>query len=384
MTNRDLNDNCCALFIDYFYSVKILVKHNLNIQKRYLYVVAILISLILAINIGNANATTTLKGVLRYVVLFLTNYFIWILLLDYIYGAIIQLQRIKENLIKRIFEFVISFLLLIIFQLIITNIIYYAYLVSVGSVAFSEIWSDFKPFLFSSILSRLIDLVIIALIIKAIEAYLTIQKQRLQVISLKNELNVSQLNALRSQLDPHFLFNALHTLNTLIGYEDDKAKSMVLKITNLMRKMLNRREEHLITLAEELDYFNNYLEIEQERFHDRLDVTVDISHETLPFKVPALILQPLIENAFKHGISRIGGKGEINLKAFLEENNLKLIMTNTIPLKEKGSLPYSTKLGLENLKNRLKLFFDDQHRFSAEKKDGLFVVKLKLAKKSNI
>ena len=387
MTIFDLNDNDCTFFtinIDYFYPVKILTRHTLNIEKKYIYIVAILISFILAIHISNANAGASPKRVLQYGVLFLTNYFVWIFLLDYIYGVIKQVQRRGQKLSERIFEFIISFSLLLVFQLIITNIIYYTYLVAVGNVDFLDIWNDFKPFVFSSILSRFFDLLVIILIIKAIEVYTTIQEQKLEVISLKNELNSSQLNALRSQLNPHFLFNALHNLNTLIGYDDAKAKNMIIKITNLMRKMLDRRDEQFITLAEELEYFKNYLEIEQERFHDRLDIVLDIDNETLSFKVPALLLQPLIENAFKHGISRIGGKGKIHFMAHFEGENLLLKLTNSIPLKETDGVSYSTNHGLENLKSRLSLLFKDQHIFSTERKEEFFEVKVIIIKTQSI
>ena len=368
------------IIITYFYQMKILVRQKLNVQKRYLYIISILISCILVIQVSNANAVTSFIGVLQYVFLFLTNYFVWIFLLDYIYGVLTGLQQKDSSLAHRITEASISFAILLVFHLIVTNIIYYSYRLAVGIIGFSDVWSDFRPFILPALLSRFFDLVVIILIIKAIEALTTIQRQKLEVVSLKNELSLSQLNALRSQLDPHFLFNALHTLNTLIGYEDDKAKNMIIKITHLMRKMLNRKDEQFITFAEELDYFKNYLEIEEERFHDRLDVKIDAHHETLPFKVPALILQPLIENAFKHGISQIGGKGKIHLKAHIEANHLIVEMTNTIPTKDKGEVAHSTKLGLENLRNRLKLFFKDQHAFSAEKRDGYFEVKLQLTK----
>ena len=371
-----------ALIITYFYPMRILVRRKLSIQRMYLYLISFLISGILAIQVSNANAVSTVLGVVQYVLLFLANYFVWIVLLDYIYGALWALQQKDRSLVKRIIEAVCSFTLLLLVHLIITNIIYYSYRLAVGNVVLTEVWTDFSPFILPSLLSRLIDLVVILLIIKAVEAYALIQQQKLEVISLKNELTRSQLEALRSQLDPHFLFNALHTLNTLIGYEDDKAKNMILKITQLMRTMLSRKDEQLITFAEELEYFKNYLDIEQERFHDRLDVQIDVHHSTLTFKVPALVLQPLIENAFKHGISRIGGKGNIHLKAYLEDGELHVRMTNSIPKNEDVKAVHSTKLGLANLKHRLQLFFKEQHRFTAAKKDGYFEVTLALKKAS--
>ena len=100
----------------------------------------------------------------------------------------------------------------------------------------------------------------------------------------------------------------------MIGFDDVKARSIVIKMTHLLRKMLNEKNRHIITLEEEIEYFKNYLAIEQERFNDRLLVTYKLEETTKSLEVPALVLQPLIENAFKHGIALIEGKCEIPFK----------------------------------------------------------------------
>ena len=354
--------------------MQILRKHPLSIRRSYLYLAALVFSCILILQVSNTNGVSSIYGVLRYTVFFLVNYFTWIFLADYIYGAIKPINK-EQNQFKIVIEAILSLFILLVFHLLITNLIYYAYLMGVHGMTFDEALHDFKPFILKSILSRGLDLIIIIVLMKAIDAYWTIQKQKLKMVSLENELHLSQLEALRSQLDPHFLFNTLHTLHTLIGYNNDKAKSMVIKVTHLLRKMLDQKGKHLITFEEELDYFRSYLEIEEERFHDRLDVQLEIDEATKSIVVPALILQPLIENAFKHGISLIEGKGEIKLSAYIQDENLVIVLSNTLPRLGQLSV-VSTKVGLNNLRNRLQQIFGEDYEFSTEKKEGVFEARL--------
>lgn len=358
--------------------MQILRKHQLGIRRSYLYLTALIFSFVLILQVSNANGVSSIYGVLRYTVFFLANYFIWVFLINYIYGAVEPIHLKGRSQLKTVFGSVISLVLLLLFHLVITNVIYYAYLMAMHNVTFNDVLNDFKPFWLKSILSRVLDLGIIIVFMKSMQAYWVIQKQKLKVVTLENELHLSQLEALRAQLDPHFLFNTLHTLNSLIGYDDEKARSMIMKVTHLLRKMLDQKGKHMVTFEEELDYFRSYLEIEQERFHDRLDVQLEIDEETKAVLVPALILQPLVENAFKHGISLIEGNGEIKLSAFIQNNRLAISLSNTIPERPVLSIVHSTKIGLSNLKNRLNQTFGEDYEFSTEKQKGVFVVTLKI------
>jgi LytS/YehU family sensor histidine kinase len=301
-----------------------------------------------------------------------------VFLVGYIYGSLRSVQDGNKSLGIRIAEFAISILLLLLFHLLITNIIYYAYLVVATGFSAQEIWSDFQPYILASVLSRALDLFIILILIKLLEGYWTFQKQKLQVVSLENQLHLSQLDALRVQLNPHFLFNTLHTLHSLIGYDDEKARSMLIKVTSLMRKTLDQRGKHLISLGEELEYTQNYLDIEQERFHDRLKVVLDIAEEAKSIQIPALILQPLVENAFKHGISLIESNGEIHLSAKLKNEQLILELRNTVAKETKLSKIPSSRLGLNNVKNRLDQVYGDQYEFSKRRVEDQFIIRITL------
>jgi len=362
----------------YIYPMQILRKHQLDIRRSYLYLTALIFSFVLILQVSNANGVSSIYGVFRYTVFFLANYFTWVFLVNYIYGAVEPIHLKGGNQLKTFSESIISLVLLLLFHLVITNVIYYAYLMAMHNVTFNDVLNDFKPFWLKSILSRVLDLGIIIVFMKSMQAYWVIQKQKLKVVTLENELHLSQLEALRAQLDPHFLFNTLHTLNSLIGYDDEKARSMIMKVTHLLRKMLDQKGKHMITFEEELDYFRSYLEIEQERFHDRLNVELEIDEETKTVLVPALILQPLIENAFKHGISLIEGNGEIKLSAAIQNNRLAISLSNTIPERPVLSIVHSTKIGLSNMKNRLSQTFGEDYEFSTEKQKGVFVVTLKI------
>jgi LytS/YehU family sensor histidine kinase len=193
-------------------------------------------------------------------------------------------------------------------------------------------------------------------------------------VELENQLHISQLETLKAQLNPHFLFNALHALHTLIGYDDNKAKSMTIKISSLLRKILDQKDKHMVTLEEELDYLKDYLEIEQERFHDRLSINFDIQEDTKSLMVPNLILQPLAENAFKHGISLVEGEGVISLSSLMKDNLLLIEMSNTLPKGNKSSNIKSTRLGLSNLRNRLEQLYGDDYDLKTERKEDNFKV----------
>ena len=364
--------------------MQILGRHSLNIRKRYLYLIALLFSCIVVLQIVGGSGASDLSTVLRYTVLFVSSYLIWVLLIPYIYGGMRSFREGNKTWSIRILEIIISLTILLIVHLIVTNVIYYGYLVIVTDLSINEIWSDFQPFLFKSILSRLLDMLIIIALIKLLEGYWTFQKQKLQVVSLESQLHLSQLEALRAQLDPHFLFNTLHTLHSLIGYDDEKARSMLIKVTGLMRKTLDQRGKHLISLEEELEYIQNYLDIEQERFHDRLHVVMNIEEETKQIHVPALILQPLVENAFKHGISLIESDGEIHLTTNLKNNQLILELRNSIPNETKLSKVPSNRLGLSNLKKRLEQVYGDHYEFSKKREGNEFVVRITIQNQKEV
>ncbi|GAB5555288.1 MAG: histidine kinase [Saprospiraceae bacterium] len=355
----------------------ILKKQSPNLAKKYIFLAALFSAFVVVLQLSNTGNGGNIQVILGHIVLFTSNYLVWALMIDYIYGAIQPIIK-WELEFRPLLEMFTSLIILAIVHVVVTNIIYYSYLGIISDLTIEAAYQSFRPYLIRSTLSRFLDLSIISFLLKIVDTSQTVQKQKLQVIALENQLHISQLETLRAQVNPHFLFNTMHTLHALIGYDNVKAKSMIIKVNVLLRKMLNQNNKHLIPLEEELEYFRNYLEIEQERFNDRLQIEFDVDENTHAFLVPSLMLQPLIENAFKHGISLIEGKGVIKLSTKMVAENLVVKLSNTLPKKGHAFPASSTKVGLSNLKNRLEQLFSENYLFSTLKKDGLFIVQLTL------
>ncbi|MDQ4121088.1 MAG: histidine kinase [Acidobacteriota bacterium] len=183
---------------------------------------------------------------------------------------------------------------------------------------------------------------------------------------LAADLAHAQLTALQMQLNPHFLFNALNTLSEMIHQNPKSADKMVARLGDLLRMSLEREYAAEVPLDKELEFLRKYLEIEQLRFHDRLTVSFDVSPETLKACVPSLILQPLAENAVKHGVAAIPGEGRIEIVTERSDNKLKLIIRDNgagLPENWQTSIGERERIGLSNTRARLRQLYDGNSRF---------------------
>jgi len=202
-------------------------------------------------------------------------------------------------------------------------------------------------------------LVYIAIVVAA-HAYQYLQRVRRQEAEryeYQQALVASELQALKMQLHPHFLFNTLHGISTLVDNDTRSAKAMILKLSNLLRTSIERESTDLIPLEEELAFAREYLELEKMRFGSRLDVKWAIAPETMHLPVPQMILQPLVENAIRHGITqrREGGWVEVSSTASDRELNLR-VRNSTATTMPKSN---GTGLGLKNVQARLKYLYSD-------------------------
>jgi two-component system, LytTR family, sensor kinase len=197
---------------------------------------------------------------------------------------------------------------------------------------------------------------------QAYEYFERAHKQEVERLELQQALAASELQVLKSQLHPHFLFNTLHGISTLIETDSRRAKAMVLRLSGLLRTTLEYQTVELITLEKEIKFAESYLELEKMRLGHRLDVRWDMAAEIKPLLVPELILQPLIENAILHGVAvcREGGWVEISCK--LAEPFLQLRVRNTVGGKRQGG----TGTGLQNTRARLRYLYSGEARFSFE------------------
>ena len=182
----------------------------------------------------------------------------------------------------------------------------------------------------------------------------------------------AELRALRAQINPHFLFNALTTISYLINTAPDKANETLMRLTKLLRGVLRSTDEFL-SLGDELKLIESYLEIERARFEERLTVKIEVAPELLSVRVPSLILQPLVENAVKHGITPKKEGGVILIKAAKTAENLILEISDTgAGIKnEELQIRRQSRIGLNNVEERLRLYFADAADFSIDSRAGL-------------
>lgn len=189
----------------------------------------------------------------------------------------------------------------------------------------------------------------------------TLRERELRASQLKEKLTKTRLQVLKSQLQPHFLFNTMHSISALMLTDVRAADRMLTRLGDLLRMSLELTGTQITTLSREIEFVNCYLEIEKARFAERLAVAFDISPETLDALVPHLLLQPLVDNAVKHGVSRLPGGGEIRIAATTQAHQLKIEICDNGPgISNRATLP-SGGLGLRITRERLaSLYGHDQ------------------------
>jgi len=186
----------------------------------------------------------------------------------------------------------------------------------------------------------------------------------------------AELFKLRQQLQPHFLFNSLNSINALIGSRPEEARKMVQQLSDFLRGTIKKEEHQWVTLKEELQYLELYLDIEKVRFGHRLSTTIECDASLDDLKLPALLLQPVMENAIKFGLYDTVDDIEIGLKAIKEENNLVITVTN--PFDPETSAPKGTGFGLQSVHRRLYLLFARNDLVSTEAKENIYTTTIKI------
>lgn len=191
----------------------------------------------------------------------------------------------------------------------------------------------------------------------------------------------AELQKLQLQLQPHFLFNCLNSINALILVKPAEARRMVQQLSDFLRITLKRADEHWITLMEEWEYLQLYLEIEKVRFGHRLDVETEFEEKTLGWKIPTLLLQPLVENAIKFGLYGTTEKVVIRLHASQSADHLQIQVTN--PFDPESQPSKGNGFGLNGLRRRLYLLFARSDLLYTQISDNIFSVVLKIPRKND-
>ena len=187
----------------------------------------------------------------------------------------------------------------------------------------------------------------------------------------------AELFKLRQQLQPHFLFNSLNSINALIGTRPEEARKMVQQLSDFLRGTIKKEDQHWVSLKEELQYVQLYLDIEKVRFGNRLSTVVHSDHETANLKLPVLLLQPIVENAIKFGLYDTTGDTLIRIITKKANNDLLLEVQN--PFDPEVSTPkQGTGFGLSSVQRRLYLLFGRTDLLSTEIRDNLFITTVKI------
>ena len=183
------------------------------------------------------------------------------------------------------------------------------------------------------------------------------REKSLRAAQLETQLVQAQLHALKMQLNPHFLFNTLNTILVLIDANPALARGTLLKFSELLRMVLESNSSQTVSLDKEIEFLKKYLEIEQLRFTDRLNISFNAEAQTLNASVPFLILQPLAENAIRHGVAKRRGDAELIVRSFQTNGSLVLEVENNVSSQHE---PIVERIGLSNTRQRLQKMYGER------------------------
>jgi two-component system LytT family sensor kinase len=204
-----------------------------------------------------------------------------------------------------------------------------------------------------------------------LDYYRKYRERELRASQLETRLAQAQLDALKMQLHPHFLFNTLNSISVLMTEDVKAARRMLNRLSDLLRTSLEKAGRHEVSLKEELEFLNNYLEIEQTRFQDRLAVRMEIEPAALDARVPNLILQPLVENAIRHGIAPHAKPGLVEIRAERQNGMVTLrVRDNGSGLRASSPGGLMKGIGLSNTQARLEQLYGPTHQFEMRDADG--------------
>ncbi len=206
--------------------------------------------------------------------------------------------------------------------------------------------------------------------------YKDIQEKVKQEASLKTLIKEAELSALKNQINPHFLFNSLNSVSSLTITSPEKAQEMIIKLSDYLRYSLSNEELQITTVQNELNNIRLYLEIEKIRFGERLNFHFNCEDNSLSSKIPAMTLQPLFENAIKHGVYESTETININFDSKVIENTLQLSLQNDFDKEAKPTK--GSGIGLKNTKERLFLIYKKNDLLTIDKSENRFMVSIKI------
>lgn len=237
-----------------------------------------------------------------------------------------------------------------------------------GPVPFTHIWSSR---FYGGLLAYLLLYSFILAVSSALDSRERLAYQRTETARLNEQLTKAQLDALRRQIEPHFLFNALNAIAGLVREErNDAAVTMIAGLSDCLRRAMADSNRQQVPLGEELEFIQKYLDIQKVRFADRLQLSIEVPAELYPAQVPGLILQPMVENAVKHGISKRAHGGAIRIAGFRSNGKLTISVSNDGPSLPAEWEESSAGIGLSNTRTRLRGLYGDSFEFNMKNRES--------------
>ena len=232
-------------------------------------------------------------------------------------------------------------------------------------------WRRLSIYVYAELLDNMLIFWCAFFLFRGVGYYQRFREHEIAKVELEVQLANAQLAALRMQLNPHFLFNTMNGISSLMRSDVEAADNMLEQLSCLLRMSLERGDSQLITLREELEFVELYLAMQGRRYSGRVKQSVHVDPELYDSLIPSMLLQPIVENAYVHGLSRIEVAGALTLDVQRYNNQIRITVTNT----GIGMNPESHKdakghgVGLRNIKSRLKLHYGDDFRFEISQLD---------------
>jgi two-component system LytT family sensor kinase len=301
------------------------------------------------------------------------NFLFWALLCPLVYSILMRWPLQERPLLRTILIHLGFGLLIASMHEVMTSAIYYSILQEIGDFDFTDpanrswAYSALAPAIFS----RTMEYWVLMGVLVALENVRQQRAEHEQLLKLKSELQITQLNALKKQLQPHFLFNTLNSVSSLVGKEPESARRMLGRLGHLLRVSLDTERQQTVSLAQEVDHVSDYLGIEAVRFRDRLSVTYSVPADLGELMVPSMILQPLAENAIKHGLDRINDAVHISVIATQDNGTLILNVVDNGPGCDDIEQALSHGgIGLRNVRERLRTLYGDRAVMDVQQPPG--------------
>ncbi|MEQ9308076.1 MAG: histidine kinase [Balneolaceae bacterium] len=194
------------------------------------------------------------------------------------------------------------------------------------------------------------------------------------VIQLKNEKAKTELLHLKSQVNPHFFFNTLNNLYALVGKDSEKAKLMILKLSDMMRYSIYEGQKDWVKLEQEIEYLKNYIELHKMRYHKEIDISFNVDIQDEGYQIMPLLFIILLENAFKHGAEKLQEEAYIKLNMIANQKVLNFSIENNYDIEDQEE----RGIGLKNLKRRLELMYPKKHFLIASGTNGVYKAQLSI------